>query len=315
MSDALGRIALIGAGAVGGYYGARLARAGCDVSFLLRRDYDAVRANGLTIRTFSGSEQTEELQLQTVAAFRRTEEIGPVDLVIIGLKAAAAAAIPEIVPPLLGKQTAILTLQNGLGADEALAAQFGAERILGGLCFVCLNRIAPGVIACYLPGSVALGEFGRPAGDRARAIGAMFNRAGVVCRVADDLSEMRWRKLVWNVPFNGLAIAAGGVTTDRILADRDLRTKALALMNEIQTAAREMGHEIPDAFLEHQIEITAPMGAYQPSSLVDYLAGREVEVEAIWGEPLRRAQRLGVSTPHLAALYQALRDRCARVRD
>jgi len=315
MSSALGRIAIVGAGAVGAYYGARLARAGCDVSFLFRSDYDAVRANGLTVSTHSGADQTEKFRIKPVAAFRRTDDIGPVDLVVIGLKATAAGVIPEVVPCLLGEETAILTLQNGLGADESLASQFGARRVLGGLCFVCLNRIAPATVACYHPGSIALGEFGRPAGDRARAIGDAFCRAGVDCRVTDNLTEMRWRKLIWNVPFNGLAITGGGVTTGQILADVGLRAEALSLMTEIQSAARAMGYDVPDEFLQHQIEITAPMGAYKPSSLVDYLDGREVEIEAIWGEPLRRAHALGVATPHLAALYDTLQHRCTRVLD
>lgn len=315
MTDALGKIAIVGAGAVGAYYGARLARAGCDVSFLFRRDYVAAQANGLTVCSYSGTTEIERFQLKPVAAFRRTEDIGPVNLVVIALKATAAAAIPELVTPLLGTATAILTLQNGLGADEALAAQFGAHRILGGLCFVCLNRIAPATIACYLPGSIGLGEFGRPAGRRARVIGEAFTQAGVDCRVTDNLSEMQWRKLIWNVPFNGLAVAAGGVTTDQILADRGLRAEVHALMTEVQSVARAIGHEVPDTFLEHQIEITVPMGAYQPSSLIDYLDGREVEIEAIWGEPLRRARSLGVATPRLAELYDTLRNCCARTRD
>ena len=308
MAERLGRIAVVGAGAVGAYYGARLAHAGEDVHFLFRRDLVDVRARGLTVRMMA--EPREEFHLQ-VAAAATPSEIGPVDLVMIGLKATANSALLELLPPLLGERTAILTLQNGLGSDEFIAAHFGGERVLGGLCFICLNRVVPGVIECYHPGAIALGEFSRAAGPRVQAIGEAFRRAGVTCRVSDNLAEMRWKKLVWNVPFNGLTITAGGITTDRIVADPRLLAETRALMREIQSAAGALGYRIPDSFLEEQIQVTVPMGPYKPSSLVDFLEGRVVEVEAIWGEPLRRARAASVEMPRLSELYCQLRERCA----
>jgi 2-dehydropantoate 2-reductase len=203
-----------------------------------------------------------------------------------------------------------LTLQNGLGAEEHLADLFGRERIFGGLCFICLNRVRPASIECYHPGTINVGAFGRPPGSRVHSIAEAFNAAGVRCSVADDLAEARWRKLVWNVPFNGLSIAAGGITTDRILEDPDLLQEVHALMREIQTAATCLGHSIPDTFLEKQVSVTYPMGAYKPSSLVDFLEGRSVEIEAIWGEPLKRARAAGIDMPRLASLYGRLRDSC-----
>ena len=310
----LGRIAIVGSGAVGAYYGARLAHAGEDVTFLMRRDLAAVRARGLTVRVFSGQKPLERFHLERVSACGSTAEIGPVDLVIVGLKATADGAMRELLPPLLHARTAVLTLQNGLGSDERVARDFGADRVLGGLCFVCLNRVGGPddvpAIECYHPGSVSLGELGRPAGDRARAIGAAFQRAGVKCTVADNLAEVRWRKLIWNVPFNGLSIAAGGVTTDRILADTSLLAEVRELMREVQRAAAAQGIAIPDEFLQKQIDVTGPMGAYKPSSLIDYLDGKAVEVEAIWGEPLRRARAAGVPMPYLEKLYARLRELC-----
>ena len=314
MAATLGRIAIVGSGAVGAYYGARLAHAGEDVRFLMRRDLEAVRAGGLTVRVFAQQRPIESFHLADVAAFGSTHEIGPVDLVIVGLKATADAAMRELLPPLLHDRTAVLTLQNGLGSDELVARDFGPERVLGGLCFVCLNRVGGAAdvpaIECYHPGSVSIGELGRPAGERARIIGAAFQRAGVKCSVADNLAEVRWRKLVWNVPFNGLSIAAGGITTDRILADPALLAEVRALMAEVQRAAAALGIRIPGDFLDKQVEVTGPMGAYKPSSLIDFLDGKAVEVEAIWGEPLRRARATGVEVPHLERLYKKLRDVC-----
>jgi 2-dehydropantoate 2-reductase len=132
--------------------------------------------------------------------------------------------------------------------------------------------------------------------------------------VGDDLAELRWRKLVWNVPFNGLAIAAGGIATDRILSDPVLEEEVRLLMKEVISAAAHLGIAIPDEFVEDQIARTRPMGAYRPSSLIDYVEGRDVEVESIWGEALRRAQAAGAKVPHLEALYRRIRERIAARR-
>ena len=297
------KIAVVGAGAVGGYYGAQLARLGDEVSFLLRRDLAPVRAHGLRVRQPPAGDFT----LWPVRAFGTTAEIGPVDLVVIGLKATANDELRQLLPPLLGGHTTILLLQNGLGGDEFLARQFGAERVLGGLCFVCLNRTGPGEITCTLPGYLALGEFTGAPTPRLRELAARFQAAGVKTIVTENLAEARWLKLVWNVPFNGLAIAAGGVTTDVIMADANLRTAARALMDEIVAAAARLGYAVPPGFIQMQLDHTAVMGPYRPSSLIDWQEGRAVEVEAIWGEPLRRAQAAGIAMPRLAALYAQLR--------
>lgn len=295
--------AVVGAGAIGCYYGARLALAGAEVRFLLRSELAHVREQGLTLREREGARR-----LAPVAAFGTTAEIGPVDVVLVTLKATANAALTTLLPPLIGAETAVVTLQNGLGNEEFIAGIVGAERVLGGLCFIAVTRGAPGeLVGFHTPGAMTLGELNRPAGARAQAIAGWFQRAGVNCQAVDSLAQARWRKLIWNVSFNGLAIAAGGITTDRILANPVLAKEVRALMDEIAGAARRFGHVIPEEFIQGQIDITPPMGAYQPSSLVDFLAGREVEVEAIWGEPLRRAQAAGLELPRLAALYAELK--------
>jgi 2-dehydropantoate 2-reductase len=297
------KIAIVGSGAIGTYYGARLALGGADVRFLLRSDLAAVRARGSLLLHEKGG----TTELRPVAAFGSTGEIGPVDLVIVTLKTTANGELARLLPPLLGPRTALFTLQNGLGSDEQLAELFGAERVMGGLAFIAATRTAPGEVTCYHPGSVALGEFGRPPQDRTRALAAQFEAAGVKTRVVENLVEARWHKLVWNIPFNGLAIAAGGVATDRLCADPLLAEEVRALMREVQLAAGCLGFVIPDEFLRQQFDVTPPMGAYQPSSLVDFIAGREVEVETIWGEPLRRAQAAGASVPRLEKLYASLK--------
>lgn len=301
MESLLGkRIAIVGSGAVGCYYGGMLAHGGHDVHFLMRSDLPAVREQGLTIFT-----KGEAIRLTDVQAAATPEEIGPVDLVIIALKTTANAELERLIPPLLGPETILLTLQNGLGNEEFLAARWDAKRVLGALCFVCINRTAPGVIHHLDHGSISLGEFGRPVSPRARAITAAWNAVGVEANAVDRLATERWRKLLWNIPFNGLSIAARA-NVAQVLAHDGLRLTARALMQEGLEAARLLGHEITDEFADWQIERSHSMGAYRASSMIDYEEGRPVEVEAIWGEPWRQGTAAGAAMPRTEMLYRLI---------
>lgn len=300
-----GRLAVVGSGAVGLYYGACLARSGADVHFLMRRDYGHAVVQGIAVESARGS-----FEIRPAHCHRASEEIGPCDLVIVAAKATANRDLPPLVGPLLGPGTAILTLQNGLGNEEWLARHFGASRVMGGACFVCLNRVGPARVAHYDHGLVALGEFVGPAGDRALALAEAFRLAGVPCELTDDLALMRWKKLVWNIPFNGLAITEGGATVADVLTDPALLARARALMAEVIGAAGAMGHRIESAFAEEMVGRSRTMGPYRPSSLLDHQAGRDVEVEAIWGEPLRRGEAAGVAMPELERLYGMLKRLC-----
>jgi 2-dehydropantoate 2-reductase len=296
------RIAIVGAGALGCYYGARLAKAGEDVHFLARSHRAALMARGIRVKT-----PTERIHVKKIQVYGAPEEIGLCDLVIVALKATANDQLGKLLTPLVGPHTVVLTLQNGLGVEEPVAEAVGGKHVVGAICFIGSTRTGPGVINCVFPGLMVIGEFGRPAADRTRAIASLFVRAGVKCEAQNNLEELRWKKLVWNVPFNGLAIAAGGITTDIIMGDEGLKTLARRLMEEVVEAAAKFGHHISRSFMDLQFERTARMGAYQPSSLEDFLAGKEIELEEIWGEPVRRAKSVGVPVPRLEMLYFLLK--------
>jgi len=297
------KIGVVGAGSVGLYYGGLLARAGYDVHFLLRGGFEEARRDGIRIFSPLG-----DFHLPSPQIHRSSANIGPCDLVIVSLKATSNSALKDLLPPLLHAETMVLTLQNGLGNEEYLASLFGAERILGGLCFVCLNRRTPASVVHIGHGSISLGEFGRRPLPRTREVHAAFINAGIQAELVEDLAEERWRKLIWNVPFNGLAVVRGGIAVDQILSDPHLKSECRALMQEITSTANALGLAIEAGYGDHQIERTYPMGAYRPSTLIDFLAGQELEIEPIWGEPLRIARQIGVPTPHLEQLYQELQD-------
>ena len=315
------KIAVVGCGAVGSYYGAKLCRTGQEVHFLLRSDFEAVRQKGVAIRSVAG-----DFHIQPKCA-RTPDEIGVCDLVLIGLKTTANDQFPKLLPPLVGPQTAVVTLQNGLGNAEQLARLFPPEQILNGLCFVCLNRVEPGVIHHLKYGTIVLGEFQRQTGPRIQKLAEMFRDATVPCKVTDNLAQAQWEKLVWNIPFNGLGVAGAAgydaltqlpsanshlpstgpvLTTDKLLADPRWKQLLRELMLEVIAAAGGLGFEIPVAFAENQIERTRTMGAYKASTLLDFELGRPLELESMFLEPLRRAQTTGVPVPRLAALCAVL---------
>jgi 2-dehydropantoate 2-reductase len=200
----------------------------------------------------------------------------------------------------------LLTLQNGLGNEEFLAGNFGAKSVLAGLCFICLGRNSPGVVERYDYGHIIIGEYKRKPLPRTRRLAFEFRRCGIKCRVVQNLMLERWRKLVWNIPFNGLSILAGGIDTAAILGDSNLRATTLALMNEVIVAANKCGYSLKSSAARQLIERTKTMGNYKPSTLLDFEAGKPLEIEAIWGEPFRRAATAGASTPRLQMLYSSL---------
>ena len=304
MSWTFKSVAVVGSGAIGLYYGGRLAAAGEDVAFLVRSDFEVISNGGLKVESVHG-----DFTLPQVKAFRTPEEIGPVDLVIVSWKETANHLLARVLPPLLHANTQVLTLQNGLGNCESIAQITGPERVLGGLCFVCINRILPGLVKHSAGGRVAIGEWRSGLPGRAEEIADRCKAAGIPGVPVANLEQAQWEKLVWNVPFNGLSVADGGVTTDVLLASRETEHEIRALMAEVIAAARVLGLELSDELIDFNVGRTRPMGPYRTSSMIDFVEGREVEVGPIWQEPLRRARAAGAAMPRLEELLKRIQAR------
>jgi 2-dehydropantoate 2-reductase len=296
------RIAIVGAGALGLYYGALLQRSGQDVHFLLRRDFEAVSRKGLKVFSING-----DFTLPVVQAYREPQEIGLVDLVLVGLKTFANEHYADLITPLLGEGTRILTLQNGLGNEEMLAELFGAERIIGGVAFLCSNRGEPGEVHHLGAGRIILGEYQSIDPERVERLAAVFVRAGVDCRTTGDLRKARWEKLVWNIPFNGLC-ALLLQTVDRLLAVPETRRLVREIMLEVirSANAQDLSKPISVEFAESMLEFTDNMGVYQPSMQIDRAEGRQLEIAAIFRTPLDFGARRGIPMPRVEMLATLL---------
>ncbi|MCA9828945.1 MAG: 2-dehydropantoate 2-reductase [Dehalococcoidia bacterium] len=297
-------IAIIGTGAVGGYYGARLAKAGHDVRFLARSDYRAISESGLDIRSHEG-----DFQLRPASVFRSAAEIGVVDWVICALKTTSLDQAPALIAPCAGPATRVLALMNGLGIEERLAAYFDRRRIFGAMAFVCINRTGPGVIHHLKYGRLSIGHLDDDPAETT-ALAELLRGANLDVVTAPNLRWARWDKLCWNIPFNGLSVAAGGIGTEAITGDDLLRGTAERAMREVVSlgnadlAAAGSPDRLETAeVVARMFSLTDTMGNYHTSMALDYAQARPLEVETILGEPSRRAAALGVHVPTIDALY------------
>lgn len=293
-------IAVIGAGALGGYYGARLAQHGHEVHLHMRSDCETVKRRGMRIQSRDGDFVLPPGQTRV---YDDPAAMPKADLVLVTLKTTANDRLGDLVAPVLKPDSAILTLQNGLGNEQRLAERFGDDRVLGGIAFVCINRTGPGEIAHLDHGQIRLGEYRGGPSERAKRIAQMFNSSNVPCDVLDNLATGRWEKLVWNVPFNGLG-ALLDYSTDQLLQ----RAHGLVrgLMEEVIDAAAALEIDFDPSLIDEKMRHTLTMGAYKTSMQIDRQRTRAMEIQAIIGIPVQEASRQGVPTPAMEMLYNLL---------
>ncbi|NBC10367.1 MAG: putative 2-dehydropantoate 2-reductase [Planctomycetes bacterium] len=301
--------AVIGGGAIGGYYGGCLARVGQAVHFLFRTRGEAehVRTHGLHIDSPRGG-----FLLSEAPAYHDVRDMPRSDVVIVALKTTQNHLLPNLLPPIVKPGGSVLMLQNGLGAETQAANAVGeAVTILGGLCFVCIHKQGPGHIEHKDYGLVTVGEYradGQPAGNTGAVQQVLddFVPTKIPFEAAPDLTLARWKKLVWNVPFNGLCVAEQ-TTTDELVCSPEHLAHVEALMREVQAGCEAVtGRAIDEAHVQKMLDNTRRMTPYKPSMMLDFEAGRPMEVEAIFGEPVRQAEAAGAAVPRMRALYEHL---------
>lgn len=298
--------AILGTGALGGYYGACLQRVGLEVHFLLHSDYEHVCQHGLVIESPEG-----DFTLPHVNAYGDVAKMPLCDVIVVALKTTQNHLLPEMLPGVVKDDGVVLVLQNGLGIEEEVARIVGSQRVIGGLCFLCSNKVGPGHI-CHLDyKQITLGEYTvdyQVGGitERMRQIADDFERSGIPIQLSEDLLLARWQKLVWNIPYNGLSVVLDA-TTNELMADQHTRSLVEQLMREVVAGAAATGRIIPDRFIQQMLDYTEKMTPYRTSMKIDYDEKRSLEVEAIFGNPLRTATAAGADLPLIGMLYRQLK--------
>ncbi len=313
--------AILGTGAVGGYYGGLLQRAGMDVHFLLRSDYEYARHHGLRIDSING-----DFQLDKINAHADAATMPRCDVAVVAWKTTENGNLAAILPKVVKPGGVVLVLQNGLDPErEAAAASLPDAKILGGLCFLCARKQGPGWIRHLDYGAVTLAAYdrgtrethevreadgedaGRPLGvtPEMRAVAEDFRAAGIETRLHEDWRAARWRKLVWNVPFNGLC-ALLGADTSALLRHPPMRAMVRGMMSEVAAGAALSGAPLPEDFVNRMMADTDAMSPYEPSMKLDRDAGRAMELDAIYGRTLEVIVKAGGAAPLMEALLAQL---------
>ncbi len=302
------KIAVFGTGAIGGYIGGRLARAGHEVAFIARGAHlDAIRANGLTLREVTNDEIHEEFVVRAPAT-DTPAEIGPVDVVLLGVKAYDTDAAAAQAAPLMGDHSAIVTIQNGLDAPERLANHYGAERVIAGTTTYTATIVAPGIIHRFPPARhVAVAEWTRSATPRLRAFVDALNGAGVQGELSEDPMAILWDKFLWIGPIAGIT-AVGRCTYGELFTHPPTHALYLACIDELVTLAAAEGTPIaPDVIAKRKGAMMTNAVVLKSSLQRDFEKGRpQTEIEELLGTVVRRGARVGVPVPRFETLYAVL---------
>jgi len=300
------RYAIIGTGAVGGFYGGMLAKAGFDVHFLVHSDYPQVHQKGLVVKSVLG-----DFSLPAVNAYPSVEEMPECDVAIVALKATHNYLLKDMLPHVLSKNGTVVLLQNGLGEEAEISTIQNVQHVIAGICFVCVSKTGPGYIHHLDYGTVQLAHYtsdDSPAGITSimRRIVEDFGNADIPVDCSEDLIESRWRKLVWNIPFNGLSVVLNNHTAG-LVNNPDIRVLILDIMKEIGEGAHAFGRTIPHSFIEKMIDDTIKMKPYYPSMKLDFDSGRPLEIETMYYSPIQAALGKNVPLPRTSMLYRQLR--------
>lgn len=307
MQNTKPRIGVIGTGAIGGFYGVMLARAGYEVHFLLRSEYDAVCENGITVE----SSVLGELNLKPVNAYKDVADMPPCDWLLVGAKSTSNTTLAPIIAAAAAPDAKVILLQNGLNNEAHLREHLPADlHLIAGLCYVCLFRTAPGVVVHQHNGMIDLAYHSGPANeaeqkDIVAAGAAMFRESNVTSRETPSLESARWQKLVWNAPFNGISVILNA-GTEALLANESSLLLIKEMMQEIIGAAQACGHDIPDQLDEMLLKGTRAMPDYFPSMYHDWMHKRPMELDNLYGEALRMAAEVGYSMPRIEAQMRML---------
>lgn len=295
------RYGIIGVGAIGGYYGSKLAYSGQEVHFLSHSDYQYVKERGMQVDSCDGS-----FHLDHVNVYQNSADMPKCDVVIVGLKTTNNHLLPELLPPLLHEHTAVVLIQNGIGVEADVQAMFPEVQLIAGLAFICSAKTEPGRVNHQCYGSINLGNYSCKDEALFQHILQDFTDAGIpAASVAYD--EARWKKAVWNMPFNGMTVALD-TRTDLLLKHPSTRQLIRDLMMEVVGAARHQGISgVDEAFVEKMIDMTDHMTPYSPSMKLDYDFHRPMEIHYLYTRPIEIAREAGFRMPKLEMLEAELR--------
>ena len=292
---------IIGTGAIGGYYGARLAYAGKDVHFLLHHDYEQVKEHGLYVKSYQG-----DFHLPHIHSYASTHDMPICDIVLVCLKTTNNHLLPSLLPPILHPDTLVVLIQNGIGVEEDVQKQFPLLQLTAGLAFICSAKTEAGVIHHQSYGQINLGNYSCRNQALIKSLLTDFQQAGIEAQEV-EYTEARWKKAVWNMAFNGTTVVLD-TQTDQLLKNQITYTLIKDLMLEVIHAAKACGAgNITDEFAQTMLDKTLKMPPYSPSMKLDYDFGRPMEIDYIYSRAIQMARKAGYPMNKMEVVEAALR--------
>lgn len=299
------RILVIGAGAIGSFYGAALQAQGADVSVVCRTEYEIVRSAGFSIESKRLGDRTfiPAQTLRSVADYAG----GPPDYLIVSVKVVEGTDRVALIRDAVGPQTVIVLIENGVEIEGEIAEAFPDNELISALAFVQVSRIAPGKVRHYAFGDLTFGNYPSGVTDRARNLAAMFEKSGIKITLADNVVTARWQKCLWNAVFNPASVMGGVLDTDDMLNAEEGESFVRRAMREVCDVAAATGHPLPPQLVDQYIDGTRKAPPYKTSMALDYENGRPMETEIILGNAVRAGRRENVPIPMLETLYALMK--------
>lgn len=297
------KYAVIGSGAIGGYYGGMLAKANQEVHFLFHSDYEYVRNNGLRVDSVNG-----DFKIQPISAYQKTGNMPKCDIILVCLKSTNNNLLKDLLPPIIHKDSIVILIQNGLGLEADLAKDFPQLNIAGSMAFICSNKIGDGHITHMDQGSLNIGSYNCKDESILQTVCSDFITAGVECNIV-NLEPARWKKLIWNIPYNGMTVVLN-TTTDKLMENPDSRQLIYDLMIEVIRGANHVGKgrfSLPESLADTMMSLTDKMTPYSPSMKLDYDFHRPLEINYIYSKPLKEAHSAGYEMKETEMLEKQLR--------
>ena len=296
------RVAVMGAGAVGGYFGARLAGASNDVAFIARGPHlAALRGQGLTLESPQGN-----LHIRDALFTDDLSQVGVVDLVLFCVKSYDTEATADKLASLIGDRTIILSLQNGVDNADKIAQRWGHKRTLAGVVYIGSQLLQPGKIKHSSGGRIVFGELDGQVHESTRAVERVLSSARISCEVSKAIRNIQWRKLLWNAPFCAISCLTR-TNVKEIVESESLTKLALDCMTEVREAAQAQAIDLDSALFEETLNFSKSLGDFKPSMLQDLEAGKPLEYEAFNGIVVGLLDRIGKQAPTNQVFYGALK--------
>ncbi|MBU6338689.1 MAG: 2-dehydropantoate 2-reductase [Rickettsiales bacterium] len=298
------KILIIGAGAIGGFYGAKLADAGAEVSIICRSDYEFIKENGFTIKSHWHEKEFNFKPHKVLRSVAEYED--KADFILVTTKVLPESSAIDLIKPVLYQNSSIVLLQNGIHIEKPVAAAFPNNHLISILAFIAVSRVGTGKIYHQDYGRLIIGDFPNGISKKTEIFIELLEKSGVPCETSSEIQKERWRKLVWNAAFNPISVIAGGIDTRKILDNENVKNLAKNVMQEVAILAKADGHELPQDIVANNIRLTEEMKPYKTSMLLDFEAKRPMEVEAILGNAVKFSKEKSIASPYLSTLYALL---------